>query len=49
VHVLKNADKELAKIKFQSTRELIRADIVKLQFARSEDEFDPASALWMKK
>jgi len=48
-HVIRNVDKKLCKVKEKHYRESIRADIVQLQLAKTEEEFDAASHLWLKK
>jgi hypothetical protein len=48
-HVIRNADNNLHRIKDIKMRASVRADIVQLQLASTEDEFQTASKLWITK
>jgi MULE transposase domain/SWIM zinc finger len=48
-HVIRNIDKKLNTIKNPETRQQIRRDIVTLQLAKSDAEFDTAKSLLLKK
>jgi len=48
-HVIRNVDKRLFRIKDDKVRGLLRTDVCSLQLARSDEEFNVASGLWMKK
>jgi transposase-like protein len=48
-HVIRNIDKKLRMVADKKVGEDLRQDICSLQYAKSEEEFDKASSLWLKK
>jgi hypothetical protein len=48
-HVIRNVDNKLLLVRNVNDRQLIRADIVTLQYAKSKEAFEKAAQLWLQK